>query len=80
MKKQSTEVHKAAQLLGKQGGKATLKKWGREQLREWGKLGAKDGKKGGRPQLPKGQVSKAALYQRRRRAQLRKKQETGGEQ
>lgn len=45
----SRETKKAAQLLGKRGGMATLKKYGPEQLREWGKLGAEHGKKGGRP-------------------------------
>jgi hypothetical protein len=49
MKKPSSEAHKAAQLLGRLGGKATLKKHGRKQLREWGKLGAEFGKLGGRP-------------------------------
>jgi hypothetical protein len=49
MRKRLSETQKAAQLLGKRGGKATLKKYGPEQLREWGKLGAEHGKKGGRP-------------------------------
>jgi hypothetical protein len=49
MKKRSSETHKAAQLLGKRGGTATLKKYGPEKLREWGKLGAEFGKRGGRP-------------------------------
>jgi len=44
-----TEAQKAARLLGKRGGTATLKKYGPEQLREWGKLGAEHGKKGGWP-------------------------------
>jgi hypothetical protein len=49
MKKTASETQKAAQLLGKRGGMATLKKYGRKQLREWGMLGAEHGKKGGRP-------------------------------
>ncbi|MBZ5538236.1 MAG: hypothetical protein LAO31_19965 [Acidobacteriia bacterium] len=49
MKKKPNETHNAAQLLGKRGGMATLKKFGPKQLREWGKLGAEHGKKGGRP-------------------------------
>ena len=53
MKKHSTETHRAAQLLGKKGGTATLKKYGAKKLKEWGKLGAEYGKLGGRP--PKAQ-------------------------
>ena len=57
MAKKLSERQKAARLLGKQGGKATLRKYGAEQLREWGKLGAEHGKKGGwpkgRPRKPK---------------------------
>jgi hypothetical protein len=49
MKKRLSETRKAAQLLGKRGGKATLKKYGPEKLREWGRLGAEFGKLGGRP-------------------------------
>lgn len=49
MSKRTSETHSAAQLLGKRGGKATLKKYGPERLKEWGKLGAEHGKKGGRP-------------------------------
>jgi hypothetical protein len=49
MKERSSEILKAAQLLGKRGGTATLKKYGAEKLREWGKLGAGFGKLGGRP-------------------------------
>jgi len=49
MKKSSSELHKAAQLLGKKGGMATLKKYGPLNLRRWGKLGAEFGKLGGRP-------------------------------
>jgi hypothetical protein len=49
VKKRSSELHKAAQLLGKKGGMATLKKYGPEKLRRWGKLGAEYGKRGGRP-------------------------------
>jgi len=49
MKKRTSETHRAAQLLGKRGGTATLEKYGPEQLKEWGKLGAAHGKKGGRP-------------------------------
>jgi hypothetical protein len=49
MKKRISEAQKAARLLGKRGGTATLAKYGTEQLREWGKLGAEHGKKGGRP-------------------------------
>jgi hypothetical protein len=49
MKKRSSEAQKAARLLGKRGGTATLKKYGPEQLREWGKLGGEYGKRGGRP-------------------------------
>jgi hypothetical protein len=49
MKARSSELHKAAQLLGKKGGVATLKKYGAEKLRWWGKLGAEFGKRGGRP-------------------------------
>jgi hypothetical protein len=49
MKMRSSELHKAAQLLGKNGGMATLKKYGPEKLRRWGKLGAEFGKLGGRP-------------------------------
>lgn len=49
MRKRSSETHKAAQLLGKRGGMATLKKYGPEKLREWGRLGAEFGKLGGRP-------------------------------
>jgi hypothetical protein len=49
VKKHSSELHKAAQLLGKKGGMSTLKKYGREKLRRWGKLGAEFGKRGGRP-------------------------------
>ncbi len=49
MKKPVDQAHKAAQLLGRRGGMATLKKYGAEKLRRWGKLGAKFGKLGGRP-------------------------------
>jgi len=49
MKKRPSETHKAAQLLGKRGGMATLEKYGAEKLRKWGRLGAEHGKKGGRP-------------------------------
>jgi hypothetical protein len=49
MKKRSSEFHKAAQLLGKRGGMATLRKHGPKKLRRWGKLGAEYGKRGGRP-------------------------------
>ena len=49
MKKSPTQAQKAARLLGKLGGMATLKKYGAEKMREWGKLGAEHGKKGGRP-------------------------------
>jgi len=49
MKKPSSELRKAAQLLGRKGGMATLKKYGPEKLRRWGKLGAEFGKRGGRP-------------------------------
>jgi hypothetical protein len=49
MKRRWSETQKAARLLGKRGGTATLKKYGPGQLREWGKLGAEHGKKGGRP-------------------------------
>lgn len=49
MEKISIETRKAAQLLGKLGGMATLKEHGREKMKEWGKLGAEHGKKGGRP-------------------------------
>jgi len=49
MKKRRTQTRKAAQLLGRRGGMATLKKYGLERLREWGRLGAEHGKKGGRP-------------------------------
>jgi hypothetical protein len=49
MKKDSSETRDAAQLLGKRGGTATLKKYGAKKLREWGKLGAEFGKLGGRP-------------------------------
>lgn len=57
MKKQVSEAQKAARLLGRRGGTATLAKYGREKMREWGKLGAEHGKKGGRPKgsgRPKG--------------------------
>ena len=59
MRKRASETQRAAQLLGKRGGMATLKKYGPEQLREWGKLGAEFGKRGGRPpgQLRKGSKS-----------------------
>jgi len=56
MRKRSSETHKAAQLLGKRGGKATLRKYGPEKLREWGKLGAEFGKLGGRPKKGKPDV------------------------
>jgi len=49
MAKKLSEGQKAARLLGKRGGTATLRKYGAEQLREWGKLGAEHGKKGGWP-------------------------------
>jgi hypothetical protein len=49
MRKNSSETRHAAQLLGKRGGTATLKKYGAKKLREWGKLGAEFGKLGGRP-------------------------------
>ena len=49
MKKRPTQAQKAARLLGKLGGTATLKTYGAEQMRDWGKLGAEHGKKGGRP-------------------------------
>jgi len=49
MKMRRSKARSAAQLLGKRGGMATLKKYGPEQLREWGNLGAEHGKKGGRP-------------------------------
>ena len=49
MKKNSSEAQKAARLLGKRGGAATLKKYGPKKLKEWGKLGAEFGKLGGRP-------------------------------
>jgi hypothetical protein len=49
MKKRLGEAQKAARLLGKRGGTATLKKYGAVKMREWGKLGAEHGKKGGRP-------------------------------
>jgi hypothetical protein len=49
MGKRPSRTHEAAQLLGKRGGAATLKKYGYQQLRKWGKLGAEHGKKGGRP-------------------------------
>ena len=49
MKNDSKETRNAAQLLGKRGGTATLKKYGAKKLREWGKLGAEFGKLGGRP-------------------------------
>jgi hypothetical protein len=62
MKKNLSETQKAAQLLGRQGGMATLKKYGADKLREWGQLGAEHGKKGGRP--PK---SKPANTQKRKR-------------
>ncbi len=60
MKKTSSEIHKAAQLLGKQGGTTTLKKYGPKKLREWGKLGAEYGKLGGRPSKLKGAVRSKA--------------------
>jgi hypothetical protein len=60
MKKHSLETHKAAQLLGKRGGTATLKKYGPKKLREWGKLGAEYGKLGGRPSKSKGAVRSKA--------------------
>lgn len=49
MSKEPSKAHSAAQLLGKRGGTATLKKYGPEQLKEWGKLGAEFGKLGGKP-------------------------------
>jgi hypothetical protein len=49
MTKRSTELHKAAQLLRKKGGTATLKKYRPHKLRRRGKLGAEYGKRGGRP-------------------------------
>ena len=49
MKNRLSESQKAARLLGKRGGAATLAKYGAEQLRAWGKLGGEHGKKGGRP-------------------------------
>jgi hypothetical protein len=68
MKKHSRETHKAAQLLGKRGGTATLKKYGPEKLREWGKLGAEYGKLGGRP--PKGRTRKAGTRKAEREKKL----------
>jgi len=49
MRIRASKAQKAAQLLGKRGGMATLKKYGPEKLREWGKLGAEFGQRGGRP-------------------------------
>ena len=49
MKERTSEAQKAAQLLGRRGGEATLKKYGAKKLKQWGKLGAEYGKLGGRP-------------------------------
>jgi hypothetical protein len=61
MKERLTEAQRAARLLGKRGGTATLAEYGAEQMREWGKLGAEHGKKGGRPK-GSGKKSKGANH------------------
>jgi len=49
MKEPKDQAREAAQLLGRRGGMATLKKYGAKKLRRWGELGKKFGKLGGRP-------------------------------
>ena len=62
-------INEAASLLGKRSWKARLKRFGLKRLQE---MAAEMGRKyGGRPRLPDDQVSKAALYQRARRARLK---------
>jgi hypothetical protein len=70
--KKLTEVQKAARLLGKRGGKETLERYGANKLREWGNKPCHQGKKRGRPEKPKDQLSRSGRYARDRRDRERK--------
>jgi hypothetical protein len=74
-----SKLSEAASQLGKKGWKARVEKYGLEYLQErMAKIGRASS---GRPRLPDDQVSKNALYQRKRRAKLKAqaKSKKGGE-
>ena len=80
-----SELRQFTSWLGRRSYKARLQWFGIERLREIARENGKKGGRpkgsgkwnGGRPRLPDNQVSKVALYQRARRARLKRAAKAG---